>query len=270
MIRLLSIAILVAFAAASCRSTKKIQTAISKKDTAQIVRADNPRFDSSGFIKQVYHGIQQNEIDFTTFSAKVKVDYRGSDGRSYDFNAFVRMRKDSVIWVSVNAALGIEAFRVIITPDSAKVLNKLDKVAQLRSVNYLQEVTQLPFDFYQLQDLIIGNPIYLDSNIVSFKKDEGYVSLMSNGHPFKHYITVGANDYLVNSSKLDDVEVGRSRTAVLIYGEYETRDNINFATKRKISLAEKNKLDITLEFKQFNFNENLNYPFSVPKNYRRD
>ena len=271
MIRLLSIAILVCFAAASCRSTKKIQSAISKKDTAQIVRIDNPRFDSSGFIKQVYHGVQQNRIiDFNTFSAKVKVDYRGGDGRSYDFNAFIRMRKDSVIWVSVNAALGIEAFRVMITPDSVKVLNKLDKVAQLRSVDYLQEVTQLPFDFYALQDLIIGNPIYLDSNIVSFKKDEGYVSLMSNGRTFKHYITVGANDYLVNSSKLDDTEIGRSRTAVLTYGEYETRDNIRFATKRKISVAEKSKLDIALEFKQFNFNENLNYPFSVPKNYRRD
>lgn len=235
-----------------------------------MVRSDNPRFDSSGFIRQVYGGVLQNRIEFTTFSAKVKVDYRGSDGKSYDFNAFLRMRKDSVIWVSINAALGIEAFRVIITPDSVKVLNKLDKVAQLRSVNYLQEVTQLPFDFYALQDLIIGNPIYLDSNIVSFKKDDEYVSLMSNGRVFKHYITVGANDFLVNSSKLDDAERGRSRTAVLSYGDYETRDNIKFATKRKISVAEQSKLDITLEFKQFNFNENLNYPFSVPKNYRRD
>ena len=270
MIRLLSFAILISLAAASCRSTKKIQTAISKKDTAQIVRANNPRFDSTGYIKDVYHGVLQNHIDFNTFSAKIKVDYRGGDGKSYDFNAFVRMCKDSVIWVSINAALGIEAFRVIITPDSVKVLNKLDKVAQLRSVGYLQEVTQLPFDFYTLQDLIIGNPIYLDSNIVSFKRDEEYVSLMSNGKPFKHYITVGANDYLVNSSKLDDVEIGRSRTAVLNYGEYETRGNIKFATKRKISVAEKAKLDITLEFKQFNFNENLNYPFSVPKNYKKD
>jgi len=180
------------------------------------------------------------------------------------------MCKDSVIWVSINAALGIEAFRVLITPDSVKVLNKLDKVAQLRSVNYLQEVTQLPFDFYTLQDLIIGNPIYLDSNIVSFKRDDEYVSLMSNGKPFKHYITVGGNDYLVNSSKLDDVEIGRSRTAVLNYGEYETRGDVKFATKRKISVAEKGKLDISMEFKQFNFNENLNYPFSVPKNYKKD
>lgn len=270
MIRLLSIAVLLAFLAVSCRSTKKIQTAISKKDTTQIVRVDNAKFDSSGFIRQVYSNIVRNHIDYNTFSAKVKVDYRGGDGKNYDFNAFLRMRKDSVIWVSINAALGIEAFRILITPDSVKVLNKLDKVAQLRTMSYLKEVTQLPFDFYSLQELIIGNPVFLDSNIVSFRKDDEYVSLMSMGALFKHYITVGGNDYLINASKLDDAEAGRSRTAVLSYGDYESRDNVRFATKRRISLAEQQRLEVALEFKQFNFNESLNYPFSIPKNYRRD
>jgi hypothetical protein len=270
MIRLASIALLFAFLAVSCRSTKKIQTAISKKDTTQIVRVDNTKFDSSGFIREVYSNIVKNHINFNTFSGKVKVDYRGGDGKNYDFNAFLRIRKDSIIWVSINAALGIEAFRILITPDSVKVLNKLDKVAQLRSMDYLKEVTQLPFDFYSLQDLLLGNPVYLDSNIVSFRKDEVSVSLMSMGQVFKHYITVQNDDYLITSSKLDDAEVGRSRTAVLSYSDYEQKDNVHFATKRRISLAEKSRLEVVLEFKQFNFNENLNYPFSIPKNYRRD
>lgn len=270
MIRLASIAVLLAFLAVSCRSTKKIQTAISKKDTTQIVRVDNTKFDSSGFIRQAYSNILKNHIDYSTFSAKIKVDYRGGDGKSYDFNAFLRMRKDSVIWVSINAALGIEAFRILITPDSVKVLNKLDKVAQLRSMDYLKEVTQLPFDFYSLQELIIGNPVYLDSNIVSFRKDDASTSLMSMGQIFKHYITVQNDGFLLTNSKLDDAEVGRSRTAVLSYSDYETKDNVSFATKRRISLAEKNKLEVVLDFKQFNFNENLGYPFSIPKNYKRD
>lgn len=270
MIRLLSIIVLLSVLMTACRSTKKIQTAISKKDTTQIVRVDNNRFDSTRFIRDVYSGVVRNHIDFNTFSAKIKVDYRGGDGKNYDFNAFLRMKKDSVIWISINAALGIEAFRILITPDSVKVLNKLDKVAQLRSMSYLQEITQLPFDFHTLQELLIGNPVYLDSNIVSFRQEEEYVSLMSMGTLFKNYITVGANDYLINSSKLDDAEMGRSRTAVLSYGDYESKDNIRFATKRKISVAEKSKLDISLEFKQFDFNENLNYPFNIPKNYRRD
>jgi Domain of unknown function (DUF4292) len=270
MIRLLPIVVLLALFAVSCRSTKKIQTAISKKDTTQVVRVDNTKFDSTRFIREVYSGIVRNHINFNTFSAKVKVDYRGGDGKNYDFNAFLRMRKDSVIWVSINAALGIEAFRILITPDSVKVLNKLDKVAQLRTMSYLKEITQLPFDFYSLQDLIIGNPVYLDSNIVSFRQEESSISLMSMGALFKHYITVGGNDYLISSSKLDDAEVGRSRTAVLSYGDYESKDNLRFATKRRISVAERQRLEVVLEFKQFNFNENLNYPFSIPKNYRRD
>ncbi len=49
------------------------------------------------------------------------------------------LQKDKIIWISINATLlGIEAFRAVITPDSVKVLNKLDKVYQLRSVSYLQ------------------------------------------------------------------------------------------------------------------------------------
>jgi hypothetical protein len=270
MIRLVSAIVFISFVAVSCRSTKRIQTAISRKDTTQLVRIDNNRLDSTRFINDVYSNINKNHIDFTTFSAKIKVDYRGGDGKNYDFNAFLRMRKDSVIWVSINAALGIEAFRILITPDSVKVLNKLEREAQLRSMDYLQEVTQLPLDFYQLQDLLLGNPVFLDSNIVSYRKDESSISLMSMGRQFKNYLTVGTSDYLVLSSKLDDAEMGRSRTAVLSYSDYESKDNMRFSTRRRISLAEQAKLDVTLEFKQFNFNENLNYPFSVPKNYKRN
>ena len=256
------------FIMVACRSTKKIQTAISKKDTSQVML--NNKFDSAGFIQTVITKLQNNHIDFNTFSAKIKVNYRGGDGKSYDFNAFVRMKKDSVIWMVINAVLGIEAFRVLVTPDSVKVLNKLDKVAQFRSLSYLQEVTQLPIDFHTLQELLIGNPVYLDSNIISSKKGETTISLTSIGPLFKNFITVSNTDYLISNSKLDDREAGRSRTAVLVYEDYETKGNIHFSTKRKISVAEKSTLEVTLDFKQFDFNENLNYPFSVPKNYKRN
>jgi hypothetical protein len=255
----------------SCRSAKKIQTAISKKDTAQVVLTSDSKFDSAGFIRNVTSNIDKNYIDFNTFSAKIKVDYRGGDGKSNDFNAFLRMKKDSVIWVSINAALGFEAFRILITPDSVKVLNKLEKVAQFRSLDYLQEVTKLPIDFHTLQDIIIGNPVYFDrNNIITVKIDGNAISLTSIGTYFKHFMTLNNTDYVVLNSKLDDREVGRSRTAVLEYEGYASKNDMKFSTKRKISVAEKSTLEISLDFKQFDFNESLNYPFSVPKNYKRD
>ncbi|PWT74698.1 MAG: DUF4292 domain-containing protein [Bacteroidetes bacterium] len=261
------------FSLPSCRSTKKIQTAITKKDTTIQEKITAPdvdlKADSIRFIDDAFSRIHSNRIDFKTFSAKVKVNYEGADGKNYEFNAFIRMEKDRVIWVSIIAILGIEGFRAIITPDSVKVLNKQDKIVQLRSVNYLKEIARLPFDFQTLQDLLVGNPVFLDSNILYYKRDENGLSFLSVGPLFKHYLTLNPNDYTLKHSKLDDVDVLRARTCDLTYGDYEKRDTLKFSTYRKISVAEKSKLDIQMSFKQFNFNEPLSFPFNIPKNYKR-
>jgi hypothetical protein len=253
----------------SCRSTKSIQTAISKKDSAQFIIADSAaKNDSLSFVNELTEGIKKNHVDFQTFSAKVKVDFQGSDGKKNDFNAFIRIREDSVIWVSVNAVFGIEAFRVLITPDSVKVLNKLDKILQLRSVNYLREITKLPFGFNELQDVIVGNPIFFDNHIVSVKKETDAISVLAVGDLFRHLLTLKPGTFEILHSKLDDVEPTRARTADITYGDYEMRDGKPFSTFRKITVSERSKLDIEMKYKQYDFNVPLNFPFGIPKNYK--
>ena len=253
-----------------CRSTKTIQTAIAKKDTAQVVPVvDHRAADSMLYIQQVWDTIRKNNInDYQTFSAKIKVDFEGNDGRR-SVNAFVRLKKDSVIWVNIAAPLGIDAFRILITADSVKMINKLNKTVQLRSVEYLQEVTRIPMKFGDLQNMLIGNPIFLDSIINTYKKDEKSISLMSIGSLFKHLLTVSKDDYTLQHSKLDDVDAIRARTAYLNYSDYQVKNGVRFSTHRKITVSEKSKLDIELEFKQFDFNVDLNFPFNIPKNYKR-
>lgn len=252
----------------SCRSTKKIQTVIAKKDSSAVVITSNSHIDSLVYMRDLYNKVQRNHIDFNTFSAKIKVNFEGSDGKKSDFNAFVRLKKDSLLWVSINAALGIEAFRVLITPDSVKVLNKLDRIVQLRSVTYLREVTKIPLTFKDLQNLIIGNPLYLDSNIISYHQDVQTISLITVGQLFKHLLTVNNTDYRLDHSKLDDVDELRNRTADIRYSKYENKNSLRFSTLRKITVSEKTKLDLELDFKQFDFNEDLYFPFSIPKNYK--
>jgi hypothetical protein len=242
---------------------------MSKKDSAQVIVPDSAsKSDSMNVLQKINTGINNNRVDFQTFSAKVKVDFEGSDGKKNDFNAFIRLQKDSVLWISVNALLGIEAFRVLITPDSVKVLNKLDKVLQLRSVNYLKEITKLPFGFKELQDLIIGNPIYFDNHIVSFDQKAGTITVLHLGELFKHLLTLNPDNFEILHSKLDDVNPVRARTADITYGDYENKNGKPFSTFRKITVSEKSKLDIEMKYKQFDFNVPLNFPFSIPKNYK--
>lgn len=256
----------------SCRSTKKIQSAIVKIDTlsSPVPVEDRSREDSISFIRNNYDSILRNRIQYTTFSGKIDVEYRDDDGKKYDVNAVVRMYRDSVIWVSVTAILGIEGLRAYITKDSVKLLNKADKIYTARSVSYLQEVTALPLSLTSLQDLLIGNPVFLDSNIISYSRNSGSISLLSLGDFFKNLFTITSDNKLTISSKLDDVEEMRNRTCYLSYDNYESKKGPNFSTRRSINVSEKKKLDIKLNYKQYEFNETLSFPFTVPKNYTRN
>jgi len=257
---------------ASCRSTKKIQTAITKRDTVATTAAP-PRVtknDTLQIVRSILQRVDSNRIQFQTFSAKVNVDYSGSDGKKYDVNANIRMYKDSAIWVSVNALLGIEAMRLFITKDSVKFQDRLNKTYTARSVDYLQEVTALPLNLYNLQDLIIGNPVFLDSNIVSYSVNNNQIAMLSLGQLFKNLLTLNESDKVLLHSKLDDTDPTRNRTADLTYTDYESKKSVPFATKRRIVVAEKKRLDIKLDFKQYDFNGEVSFPFSIPKNYDRN
>lgn len=252
----------------SCRSTKKLQSAISKKDTVAIVTVDT---DSLKNIDDVMGNVKKHHIDFNTFSAKIKVQYEDNKGKQPDINAFVRMKKDSLIWISINATfLNIEAFRVLISRDSIWILNKLDKQVEYHSLSYLEDVAKIPLDFNTLEDLILGNPIYVGNRIVAYKKTENRILISTVGEHFKNLLTLSAtNNDLVERSKLDDINVAYNRTGDLTYYEYENKSGVFFSTFREITVAEKTKVDITLNFKQYDFNNDLSFPFSIPKNYKR-
>jgi hypothetical protein len=220
-------------------------------------------------IRTVLGKVVSNRIDFRTFTAKVNVDYIGADGKKYNVNANIRMYKDSAIWVSVIAILGLEAMRHYITEDSVKLLDKLNKTYTARSVDYLQEATSLPLNLKNLQDLIIGNPVFLDPNIVSYSISNNQIAMLSLGEFFKNLLTLDLNDMTLLHSNLDDKDPKRNRSADLTYSDYENKKGPWFSTKRRIVVAEKNRLDVKLDFKQYDFNQEVSFPFSIPKNYDR-
>jgi hypothetical protein len=257
---------------ASCRSSRAIGRAVGRKDTTAIVKAattTSPKLDTLQLIRNTLEQVKKNTIAFTTFNAKLGVDYKGTDGKGRDVNANIKMYRDSAIWISVNAILGIEAIRLLVTKDSVKLLNKLEKTYAARGISFLQEATSLPLDLYTLQSLIIGNPVYLDSNIIRYSTGTGTVSVVSLGTLFKNLLTLNEVDKALVHSKLTDTDPFRNRTADLSYAKYESDKGPLFSTERHIVVSERGRLEIKLDFKNYSFNEAVSFPFSVPKNYAR-
>lgn len=251
-----------------CRGSKKLQSTVTNKDSV-IMHLVNPMESDSGkLVHDTFEKIAHNTIAFNTFSGKIKVDYKDSRQRKYDFNSFVRIQKDSVIWVSISAVLGIEAFRVLITPDSVKIINRLDNYYQFHTTDYIREITQLPADFYTLQDILIGNPLFIDStNVLLYKETEQNISIATAGEYFKHLLTMRKEDFAITHSKLDDVDIIRNRTADFSFDDIVSVQGRLFSNKRTIVITEKNRIDITLDFKQAEFDKPLTFPFNIPRGY---
>jgi hypothetical protein len=258
-------------ATSSCRTTKKvINKVIAPKDTSLVNIPTKSSADSLKMIRETMAGLQTHYIDYKTFNAKIKVDYEDSKGKKPDIIAVVRIIKDSAIWVSLSASiLNIEVYRMLITKDSVILMNVRDKEVQYRSLDYLQEVTEIPFDFTTIQNLLIGNPIYLDSTIMSYRKIDAKILISTKGQFFKNLITLNADNNILVHSKLDDVDVNRNRTADITYDDFENKNGPEFSTYREITVSEKNRLDIRLKYKQYEFNKELSVSLKVPKNYKR-
>ena len=266
---LLSLSVLVL----SCGPTNKIQTTqqtIFKKDTTPVVVVkDDKTVNSSKTIPDIYNKVIKNKINFTTFNAKVRVEYNGSEGGN-EATAYIRIRKDSAIWMSLRGPFGIEGFRVLVTNDSVIVMDQLKNTIQNRTISFLHDVTGLPFDFATLQNIIVGNPVFIDSNISAYSvNNNNQLQVQMVGHFFKHLLLLDNNDYTIINSKLEDISTARNRSCNIAFSDYENAAEVSFSTRRKISVTGQSKLNVNLEFKQYSFNQQLTFPFNIPKNYKK-
>ncbi len=253
-----------------CRSGRTITKAIAPRDTTRVVVIKSSA-DSLLAVSDAKQALQKNHIEYKTFSAKIKLDIEDSKGKKPDLVANIRMIKDSAIWISISATiLNVEVFRVFINKDSVILLNKQEKTVQYRSLDYLQEITDIPFDFKTLQDLIVGNPIFFNDSSVTVRKFESFSLISSVSNPFKNLITLSVPDNLLQHSKLDDLDIMQNRTADFTYDSYSNNSGFPFSTYRQIIATEKNKLDVRMNFKQYEFNKELSVSFSIPKNYKKN
>ncbi len=252
---------------ASCSSTKQINKVIQPKELTPVIINKDVE-DSIAKMKAVFHQFTNNQIDFKTFNAKIKVDSEGANGKNQDISVVVKIIKDSAIWISLSATiLNVEIYRVLVTKDSVILINKQEKEVQYRSLDYLQEVTQIPFDYKTLENLIVGNPIFISDSISSFRKVDNNILVSTIDPFFKNLFTLTGDKKVMIHSKMDDLDISRNRTADITYDDYEMLDGIFFSTSRQISVSEKTKLDIKMKFKQYEFNKELSVGFNVPKNY---
>lgn len=214
--------------------------------------------------------LKKNRIEFQTFSGKAKIQYEDENGRQPDGIANIRMQKDSVIWVSITSAfLGIEAVRVLITPNEIIVLKKLEKIIERHPFEYIQKELQIPVSFADLQNIVLGNPIMVKDSIIGYSEQDNFTFINTGTGKIFNLLTIDKVIKKLLQSKITDERVIPANTALFELGDYQTLDGVNFAHYRRIKVESKvTQAEIRMAYQQIEFNKELSFPFSIPSNYK--
>jgi hypothetical protein len=207
-----------------------------------------------------------SNFDFNYLSSKGQITLNDSND-NLSSGVSIRMRKDSVIWVSVQPGLGIEAARMMLTQDSVYMINRLHKEYVATDYSFLRNKFQVDVDFEVLQAILLGN---YQQKGEEKTQDEGQM---------QHVQQLRENllfDYFIGrlNNKLQQLNVQDKNTGNTITVKYDSFENIGqvpFAHALAAQVLQKGEIaDFTLSYSRITVSDEvLAFPFSVPADYKQ-
>ncbi|MDR1879623.1 MAG: DUF4292 domain-containing protein [Tannerellaceae bacterium] len=128
--------------AGGCKSSKEAGAPV----VSERAKAHNEFFDA----------MQEKAFRYRTLTARLNMDLT-VPGKELSSRVDLKMVKDSAFQLSVQPMLGIELFRIELSTDSVKVIDRLNKRYAIESYGELKGQVALVFNFYNLQALFTNH-----------------------------------------------------------------------------------------------------------------
>jgi len=234
----------------ACKS-KKIITTLPNA----IIKPDN---------KSVMESLKAADLTFSSFSTKAKTNIK-IDSNTYDMNLNIRIKKNDTIWISATY-FSIEVGRIVITPDSIKMINRAQSQYFIKPFSYLSKFINPKLDFSTLQSILIGNTMAF-----------GYINKASITNDSSGYAVKGIDLSLAYQAKFNTINkvietlLNDSKTGQqlkIIYSDFIPINNFNTPTQVQFNtMVNQKKITASLLYSVPEIDKKLEYPFSIPKRY---
>ena len=226
--------------------------------------------------------MDENKLSFNNLSAKLSLTYNNNKSTTR-LKGQLRMREDSILWISFSPAMGIEAARLILTRDSIKFINRLNKTYFLGEYQMLDTLISTTIDYIIIQSMILANelPYYKLDNYNVKADDNMYLLTMVKKRKVKRKIKKGNSptNVIIEKVWLDPVnfrmrrvemnEIGNEKKKLIVqYDDYRQVEGKMFPFKIKISVFSDNDLVIDVDYSKVHFGETMRFPFRIPSKYK--
>lgn len=214
----------------------------------------------------VFSKVVVNQISYKTLSERTILTW--DDGNTaQQFNANIRVKKDSLSWMSLGM-FGFEGARVLISPDSFRLVNKLTNEYLVRDYSFIQSWILMPVNFEMLQQIIAGQKISVNEKAkLVVAEDSSYV-LYLESEKLLEKIWVDTQNYTLKKILLKDKLLKQDMTVT--FGSYNSLNQKPFSYKRSIVIhRDASIMKLSMDITKAHIDEELNFPFEVNDKYKR-
>ena len=207
------------------------------------------------------------KIDFTYENLRNRVKVEFDNGRlTQNIILSFRAVEDEVIWMS--ASMIVPIAKILMTNERFVFYEKFQKNYIDEELSQVSKLLNLKSPVNLLQNILFGSPV-VDLNKVKWDRIQNsnyYVLKSSKGIQTTLFINP-------KTFQLEQQRIFIPLLSSLVTFNYRNYKNINGKTVPSevlISYIKGNQITrINLEYSQFDFPENLNFPMEIPSDYKR-
>ncbi len=231
----------------------------------------------------LFRKLKNKELKFKWLAAKFKIELI-IDKNKASFKGQIRIRKDSLIWISLSPALGIEVARLMISEDSVKFINRINNTYFVGDYDYVNKFLKTSIDFDVLQSFIIGNDFQyyevgkfrasIDNmeyklSTGARQKIKNYVKEHEIPQIFIQNIWLNPDNFKITRINIKEINKHNKKLDAK-YGEFEKIDDQLFPTYLNYEITSSNtKVYANVEFYKIVLDRTIRFPFSIPDKFTR-
>jgi hypothetical protein len=209
----------------------------------------------------------ESNIDFDWITARTRINYRSPSINASGSGRLVMVR-DSLIWGTANAVLGIEVGRFSITPDSVRIINRYDRTYTSLPFSFLQKQTgHSNLTFSELQQLLAGNYPYDNRNDLTSSFESPHHLL--HNKTGQQELTILIHHEFFRPAGYQIVRNASQQSFDIEFADHKEKKGGMFPGSLRISAKMPENVEIFIRFENVNFEPADNLSFDVPDGYER-
>ena len=255
--------LLIVFTFNSCRSTKNLAT-----NNRVLPLKTAPSF---------FSAYQDKAFQYNTLQTRIQFDITTSSGNGMGSRGQLKMVKNERIQLSIQPLLGIVAIMAEITPDSIKIVNRLNRWYMVESFDHIKGDMAIDFNFFNLQDLLT-NRLFLPGetnltdnqfNLYDWEQTAtGYLLRTNDQNGLQYAFAADSHEKIVMTEMIDP------STGYMFdcnYQNFQSAGSQLFPANLLIRLQTANNEhhSLTLNFSRIEIDVPFSTNFPVPANYQR-